>query len=52
MFWAEQEIGYPLLSSFAIDLLVVSASSTPVEHVFSIAGVDPINVTWIICGNM
>ena len=34
IFWAEQERAYPLLSLF-----VIPASSTPVEHVFSTAGV-------------
>ena len=37
-FWIENEAGYPLLSSLAIDILCIPASSAPVERTFSTAG--------------
>ena len=37
-FWMEQASVYPLLSSVAIDVLSIPASSAPVERVFSTAG--------------
>ena len=37
-FWMELESSYPNLSHFAKDLMMVPASSTPVEHTFSVAG--------------
>ena len=37
-FWISNESIYPLLSSIAIDLLCIPASSAPVERTFSIAG--------------
>lgn len=37
-FWLENETKYPLLSSLAIDVLCIPASSAPVERTFSTAG--------------
>ena len=38
-FWVERESTFPILAPFAIDLLIVPASSAPVERAFSTAGV-------------
>ena len=38
-FWVEHEGTFPILAPFAIDLLVIPASSAPVERVFSTAGI-------------
>jgi len=37
-FWLENESTYPLLASLAYDILSIPASSTPVERLFSTAG--------------
>ena len=37
-FWVNNEAAYPLLSSLAVDLLCIPASSAPVERTFSTAG--------------
>lgn len=37
-FWVEEEKNYPLLSLIALDILVIPASSAPVERAFSTAG--------------
>ena len=37
-FWIEKEANYPLLSSYATDILCIPASSAPVERTFSTAG--------------
>lgn len=37
-FWIHNEKIYPTLAPFVQDILVISASSTPVERVFSKAG--------------
>ena len=37
-FWLNNESTYPLLSSLAVDLLCIPASSAPVERTFSTAG--------------
>ena len=37
-FWLNNESAYPLLSSLAVDLLCIPASSAPVERTFSTAG--------------
>ena len=37
-FWIDNEANYPLLSSLAIDMLYIPASSAPVERTFSVAG--------------
>ena len=42
-FWVSVENQYPSLSSVAYDLLVIPASSAPIERVFSTSGV---NLTW------
>ena len=42
-FWMSNEHKYPILSAFAQDLLVIPASSAPVERVFSVSG-------YISCG--
>ena len=38
-FWVDQESTFPILAPFAIDLLVIPASSAPVERMFSTAGI-------------
>ena len=38
MFWVELESSFPNLSHFAEDLMMVPASSTPVERTFSVTG--------------
>jgi len=37
-FWTEIDQTYPLLSAFAVDILVIPASSAPIERTFSTAG--------------
>ena len=37
-FWMEKEANYPLLSSYATDILCIPAPSAPVERTFSTAG--------------
>ena len=37
-FWIKSEAQYPTLSKVACDVLVIPASSTPIERTFSIAG--------------
>ena len=37
-FWVECEQSYPLLSTLAVDTLVIPASATPIERTFSTAG--------------
>ena len=37
-FWTEINQTYPLLSAFAVDILVIPASSAPIERTFSTAG--------------
>ena len=37
-FWTDRVQVYPLISSIALDILVIPASSAPVERVFSTAG--------------
>ena len=37
-FWVERQKNYPLLSSVAVDILVIPALSTPIEQAFSTAG--------------
>jgi len=37
-FWLELESSFPNLSDFAEDLMMVPASSTPIEHTFSVVG--------------
>lgn len=37
-YWRDNELKYPLLSALAFDLLVIPASSAPIERVFSTAG--------------
>ena len=37
-FWIEEKMTYPLLASVAVDILTITASSAPVERVFSTAG--------------
>lgn len=38
VFWISHEQKYPLLSSVAVDILTVPASSASIERVFSTAG--------------
>ena len=40
-FWIEAEESYPNLALIAVDILVAPASTAPVEHMFSTAGVQP-----------
>lgn len=37
-YWVDLQLQYPLLSKLAVDILVIPASSAPVERVFSTAG--------------
>lgn len=37
-YWIAHQATYPLLSSVAVDILVIPGSSAPVERVFSTAG--------------
>jgi len=37
-FWIEERATYPLLSSVAVEILTITASSAPVERVFSTMG--------------
>ena len=37
-YWIELQLRYPLLSKVAVDVVVVSVSSAPIERVFSTAG--------------
>ena len=37
-YWRNNELKYPTLSVLALDLLVIPASSAPIERVFSTAG--------------
>ena len=36
--WVDQQCQFPLISKLALDMLVIPASSTPVESFFSTAG--------------
>ena len=38
VYWTGQQHNYPLLSSIALDILAIPATSAPVEQVFSTAG--------------
>ena len=37
-FWIKSDEKYQLLAPLALDILVIPASSTPIEQIFSIAG--------------
>ena len=50
-FWVKNDEKYPFLAPLAQDMLVIPASSTPIEQIFSIAGYSTSSRRNILAGS-